>query len=382
MNILYVLNSGRAGGMEKHVLDLVAGMKKEGHNVYVWAPAGTEPKLYQEHGAEVFEKYIRGEIDFKYILGLKKFLKDKKIDVLHAHEIKAVSHSLIAGKLAGVKGMVTHTHTPISTWKINKIKRFIDVKIYSFLVNFLSHKEIALTSSVSEIKKKEGIKVKKLVVLPNAVPLHFSPSLQDEKAMHVKEIGERYGISESDFVFGVIGRMSEEKGHSLLVDAFNLFLQKDQIKDAKNNFKLLLAGGGVSEEDLKKQVKKQNLEKLVIFTGIYTDEDKPKFLSSMHVFINPSFTEGFGITPLEALVSKIPLIYSDIPVLREVIGDYGKYFKKGSAQHLSDVMFSSYSEIISGVYSIDMEEAKRFILEKYSMETFTRNYLELYKSLL
>lgn len=382
MNILYVLNSGRVGGMERHVLDLVTGMSKEGHKVYVWAPAGTEPKLYAENGAEVYEKYIRHEIDFKYIYDLTKFLKEKKIDILHAHELKAVSHSLIAGTLAGVKAKVTHSHTPISTWKINKIKKFIDSKIYTLMVNLLSDKEIALTPSVSKIKHLEGIKKEKHAVIPNAVSSHFIAVAEEEKPLHAEEIRTRYGLLANDFVFGILGRMSEEKGHDLLLDAFKLFLEIDRSKNSGQSFKLLMAGGGVCENLLKQKTNELGIEEHVVFTGVFKDEDKPKFFSAMHAFINPSYTEGFGITPIEAILSEIPVICSDIEVLREVVGDNVKYFKSGSAEHLAEAMYYLYENTRSGNYSINLKKAKSHVLSKYSMTTFISNYLELYKSLL
>ena len=152
MKILYVLNSSKFGGMEVHVLDLVKGMVKKGHEVFVWCPKGEMSDLYQNNGAVVTNEFISKDFDFKYIAKLKKYVEDNNIDIVHAHELKAVVNSLLACRNTKVKAVVTHTHTPISEWQINSIKKFLNVKLYSYVVNKLSSAEIALTESKKKVK--------------------------------------------------------------------------------------------------------------------------------------------------------------------------------------------------------------------------------------
>ena len=101
MKILYTLNSGTPGGMERHVRDLVAGMTSLGHEVYVWCNDGSIVSWYRQAGANVFIKKVHVafgiDIDPIYIFKLVKFLKKYDIDVLHSHELRAVGNSLIAG---------------------------------------------------------------------------------------------------------------------------------------------------------------------------------------------------------------------------------------------------------------------------------------------
>ena len=173
MKIAYVLNSGNPGGTERHVLDLVKGMVKRGHRVFVWCKDGEIAKWYEEAGAEVYRSEITSDIDPKYILNLVNFLRSNKIDVLHAHDLKPATNALFASILSRTKVKITHIHTPMSEWQVpstlKKIVTFIQIRCYSFLVNTFSDSEIALTNTRKIVKLAEGISDKKLTIIHNGL---------------------------------------------------------------------------------------------------------------------------------------------------------------------------------------------------------------------
>lgn len=379
MNILYVSNSGKIGGMEKHLLDLVSGMSSKGHKVFVWCPEGEMSSVYTQAGAKVLNRKINYEVDLKYVWELYRFIKVNKIDVLHAHEIKAVSHALIAGFLSKVKVKITHTHTPISTWKINKLKRLINIKIYSLLINFFSDKEISLTRSVLAIKQKEGIKTDKLLVIPNAIEISQLTTSYNERMLYREEIRKRYSIPQNDFVFGCVGRTTQEKGHEVLIKAFKKFLDPEIFH--KRNFYLIIAGGGSLEQELKKLANDLSISEKVIITGVFKEEDKVKFYSAFDVFIFPSYAEGFGLSLAEAMYFSIPTICSDLDILKDVGGNFVSYFKTGSSDELAEKMTLIYKDIVSNK-DLDTEKARMKVESEYTLDIFTNNYLTLYKSLL
>jgi glycosyltransferase EpsF len=172
VKIVYSLNSAKPGGMEKHVGELVSGMKRLGHEVFVICPAGELSAWYKDLGAEVKELSIKSEVDFIYIYELFIFFREKKPDVVHAHELKAVVNSLFASFLAGVKIRISHTHTPISEWKIHPIKKAINILINNIIVNTFATTEIALTNIVEKQKIDEGIFSSKIKVIPNGVEVN------------------------------------------------------------------------------------------------------------------------------------------------------------------------------------------------------------------
>jgi len=385
MKILYVLNSSKYGGMENHVLDLVREMKKRGHDIFVFCPQGEMLKKYENYGALVTEKYIKKDIDFEFIENLRKFVNEKEIDIVHSHELKAVCNSLIACRKGKVKAVVTHTHTPISEWQINPLKKFFDIKIYSHLVNKYSDAEIALTESKKKVKIKEGIKEEKLVVIPNGLDMSEFEISDEKKSEYKKEIKHKFSIPEEAFVFGNMGRITREKGHEILIKAFADFLNLKNLSeyDKKNSY-LLIAGGGVLEDKIRDLAKDLEIEKNVIITGKFEDEEKIKYLSSFDIFLFPTLAEGFGIVLTESLSLGIPTVCSDLDVLKEVGDGFVSFFKTGDEKELANAMLNEYNRVRDLKKSGDffISGAKEYVKENYSMEKFAENYEFLYKKLL
>lgn len=381
MNILYILNSADPGGMEKHVLDLVSGMVSQGNSVFVWCPRGSMAACYQDAGAQVTDVTIKLDIDPIYIYGLTKFLKRTKIDVLHAHELKAVTNALLAGFLAKTPVRISHTHTPISEWRIGDVKKKLTVLGYSCLVNLFATREVALTESRKNAKLLEGIRELKLVVIPNGVDiLDFDLSQSDKYAIR-QEILTEYEIPQDAFVFGNISRMTLEKGHSILVEAFSLFVSRlnsrGQIGASPY---LLLAGGGVLEEEIKSQIAMLDLNSLVKVTGVFELGLLEKFYASFDAFVFPSLAEGFGFVLVEAMASGLSVVCSDLPVLQEVGGATVMYFETGNASDLAEKLYDLYTRYDQ--FERLRVTAKERVRELYSLEKFVGNYVDLYKTLL
>lgn len=377
MKILYVLNSGEPGGMEVHVLDLVKGMKQSGNEVYVWCKSGTISEWYKDAGAFVVNMDIKSDIDLGYIFSLIKFIKQYKIQILHAHELKAVANTLLAGFLSGVKVRVTHTHTPISEWKINPLKRNLNLFGYRLIVNLLSSAEISLTESRMNIKIAEGISKKKLYVIGNGIDIEkFSVQL-NANSNKKKEFLKRVFNAEEAFLFGFVARMTEEKGHKILVEAFSKLFSRHSIN---GNIFLILAGGGKLENTVKEYVKALGLLDKVSVTGVFEEKDKYYYYSILDAFVFPTLAEGFGIVLIEAMVSGLPIISADLEVLQEVGDGTVLFFETGNSDDLAEKMYDLYIRR-DKLENLGLS-AKERVQDLYSMEKFINNYEILYAKLL
>lgn len=381
MKFLYTLNSGSFGGMEKHVVDLCKGMIKNGHEVYVWCPPGDNVSNFKGAGAEVVLKKINLDIDPIYISKLSTFLRKEKIDVIHAHELKAVVNSLIAGRLAGTKVRISHTHTPISEWQINPAKKKLNLFVYPKIVNSLATYEIALTASRKDIKIREGIKEEKLKVLEsaNAVDLHRFTVGYSIKEAYKNKVLKEYDIREDAVVWGCLGRLTEEKGHSVLIRAFELFLE-GLPSEEKNRQHLILAGGGHLQKLLSEQIAQASLEEQVTITGTLPHQEIVKHYSSFDYFVHPSLAEGFGLVLIEAMALKVPVIASDLEVFKEVGGDTILYFKQKNAEDLARSMRNLYDNQ-DQIEHLTAKARKR-VEDRYSLKKFIESYHNFYLELM
>jgi glycosyltransferase involved in cell wall biosynthesis len=119
------------------------------------------------------------------------------------------------------------------------------------------------------------------------------------------------------FKFITIGRLSSEKGHKYLIEAFS------KVYKIIPNSKLIIIGEGPLRPQLEGLTKKRELADGIIFMGFR--ENPYKFLSRSDVFVLPSLFEGLPFTLIEALICKIPIISTDCRTGPREILDNGKY---------------------------------------------------------
>jgi len=375
MKILYTLNSKNPGGMEQHVLDLVTQMTTRGHEVFVWCGGGVIYDWYIRAGAKVTERSIGSDIDPGYIKDLKKFLEENGIEVVHAHELKAVANTVVAGFLAGVKIRISHQHTPFIDWQIPKSKKLIYNLFYSILIRLLGSKEIALTKSIRKAKIRAGIPAKKLAIIPNGIDVYKFFVSENEKAMYRREVCKKYHIDPSTKIIGNLSRTTKEKGHDVLIKAFAKLIEDKKV--AREEFTLLICGGGELESALWELAESLGIKDRVAITGYFDDDMKIKFYSAFDFFVFPTLAEGFGIVLIEGLIMGLPVLCSDLEVLKEVGENYPMYFKTGDFEDLSQKML----EIINLPEGNNRVEQINHVKNKYSLEKFGENYDNLYRSL-
>ena len=363
--ILYLSNSGNVGGMEVHLLNLVEGMVGKGYQVFVVCPWGEMVEKYFGAGAEVRIDHPQTDIDPFYIFRLIKFIRQNKIDILHAHQLKTVINGLIAGKVAGVPLKIAHIHTPLSQWQISPIKKKINIFVNQIVTNLCADKVVALTEATRKERiEGEGIDPGKIVVIPNGTKC----KMQISRPKDDRPLAEKLTI-------GTLGRLTVEKGHETFLAAAKKVTSN--IQHPTSNF--VIAGEGNLKPELEQQVKDLGIEDKVTFLGFVPEDRKIEVYSSFDIFVFPSLAEGFGIVLIEAMALGLPCVVSDLPVLGEVGGDAVRFFKAGDSKDLAQkvLMLLEDEDLRRGLG----QKARKRVEEKYSMETFVENYGRLYNNL-
>lgn len=128
--------------------------------------------------------------------------------------------------------------------------------------------------------------------------------------------------------FLAVGRFARKhKGFDLLIEAFHLFAQKD------SEWKLDIVGEGVEEKKYRELISKYHLEDRVLihpFTNHIQD-----YYSKAQVYVLSSRWEGFGLVLVEAMAHGLPIVSSDLPTSKEIMGDFGLSFKNGDINELA-----------------------------------------------
>jgi glycosyltransferase involved in cell wall biosynthesis len=176
---------------------------------------------------------------------------------------------------------------------------------------------IALSEYVrSDIIATYNLKPGNVSVIPLAAPAHFQPT-RDE--VELQRVRQTYGI-EGDYILSV-GAIQPRKNLSRLVAAYS------RLRWARPEGKLpqlVLVGkcAWLYDETLR-TIKELEISNSVILTGYVPEADLPALYSGALCFVYPSYFEGFGLPPLEAMKCGVPVIVGDKTSLPEVVGDAG-----------------------------------------------------------
>jgi len=189
-----------------------------------------------------------------------------------------------------------------------------------------------------------------------------------------------YGLNKKFFLY--VGNAYQHKNLEGLLELFQKMLANGEIQD----YQLVLVG----KEDyfyrrLKRQVEKMGLwaEKKsanpVVFTGYVPDKDLEVFYQQATAYIFPSFYEGFGLPPLEAMAKGCPVISSNQTCLPEILGSAALYFNPAREDEMRACLLkiTNFPAIRQALIEKGKEQAK-----KYSWWECAREHWQIYHGLL
>ena len=141
----------------------------------------------------------------------------------------------------------------------------------------------------------------------------------------VTKVKEKYNLPEKYILY--LGTLEPRKNIIGLIKAFEIFKTKFKSRRrhpgmSPSRFKLIIAGSkGWLYKNIFKTIENSPVKNDIIFTGFIDDEDKSVLYSLADLFIYPSFYEGFGFPPLEAMACGTPVITSNVSSIPETVGD-------------------------------------------------------------
>jgi len=166
--------------------------------------------------------------------------------------------------------------------------------------------------SKNDIIKYYGTNPDKIEVVYNTASQSFKPleiNLEEKN-----RILKKYSISDRFLLY--VGVVEKRKNISLLIKIM------DELKSTGSNLKLLIIGKpGYKSNILLEEIR--NREDLISYSPYVEDNDLMYIYNLAFAFIFPSFYEGFGIPPLEAMQSSTPVLVSNTPAMEEVVGNGG-----------------------------------------------------------
>lgn len=248
-------------------------------------------------------------------------------------------------------------------------------KLYFRPLSILGAKRASKITTVSEVSKNDiakyvPCKIDKIINTGEAVALDFKKELGENAS---QEIRNKYNLPEK-FILSV-NSIEPRKNIPNLLIAFRIL--KDKYNDLPQ--KLVLVGRkawGIN--NITNKIKELELNDDVILTGYIPTQELAAIYKLADIFVFPSIYEGFGLPPLEAMACGVPVIASDIPTLKEVLGNAALFIDPYSPENIASVI----KDLISN------QEKKKLLVNKgfercslYSWDKVAQETIRTYESL-
>jgi glycosyltransferase involved in cell wall biosynthesis len=165
-----------------------------------------------------------------------------------------------------------------------------------------------------DIMETYGIERERIEAIPLAAPKHFAP-VEDNREL--QRVRHTYGI-DGDYILSV-GSIQPRKNLARLIKAY-ASLRGHYSADKLP--KLVLAGkcAWLYDETLR-ALEESGIKNLIVLTGYVPESDLPALYTGALCFVYPSYFEGFGLPPLEAMKCGAPVVVGNRTSLPEVVGD-------------------------------------------------------------
>ena len=235
---------------------------------------------------------------------LVEVIRANNIDLMHVHY--AIPHAyaaFMAQKMLEDQGFRVPIVTTLHGTDITLVG---NLPVYKTSVNFSINNSDYITT-VSDSLKNNTLELfdinKEITVIPNFIDFSKYENLSDPC--------ERSVIAKKDEL--VITHISNFRPLKRVIDVMKIFKKLR----SKLNVRLIMIGDGPDKEKALRYAKKHQLNKYTVFLGNSNEIDK--ILCFTDLFLLPSEKESFGLSALEAMVHKVPVVCSDAGGLSEVV---------------------------------------------------------------
>ncbi len=293
---------------------------------------------------------------------LARFLKDDKVDILHAH--------LFFSGLIGVLAKRLHRKTAVALMRHHtSIVRMLGSRIHVATDKWMAEKaDHVMTVSLAArdyMVNVDGILRDDIEI----VYLGFDFEKLSPNADERRRIRSEFGFTDEDFVIGYVGQFAKGKGHMQLIEAFT------RIDAVMPNAKLFLVGSGVLEE-VKRAAAPFSSDKIV-FAG--WRDDVAACLNAMDIFVQPSLSEAFSQVIIEAMGVGLPVIATDVGGAAEVIDNdvNGILIRADDGSAIAEKVLKIYRD--NDFRAQIGYAARKSVTERFTIERLVDRHLELYR---
>lgn len=283
-----------------------------------------------KYGTDLLEEVSR------YALVAASVAAQHDFDIIHAHDWLTYYAGIAAKKVSG-KPLVVHIHAT----EFDRTGENINTLVYEIERKGMeaADRVIAVSNFTRNIViEKYGIDPGKVFTVHNAIEPLEKPELLETR----KTIPEK--------IVTFLGRITFQKGPEYFIEAAYRVLQRDP------DVRFVMAGSGDMMNKMIRRVAQLKIASKFHFTGFLKGDDVDRMYALTDVFVMPSVSEPFGLVPLEAMRSNVPVIVSKQSGVSEVL------------KHAIKIDFWDVNGMSDAIYGILNYEALRKMFTQYGKD--------------
>ncbi len=249
-------------------------------------------KFSGKYGANLMEEVAR------YAMVAGAIAQQHEFDVIHAHDWLTNLAGIAAKKVSG-KPLVIHVHAT----EFDRTGENVNPEVFRLEQTGMREADKVITVSNltrNIVINKYGIDPSKVITVHNAVDFSGRSDVEVQR-----------GVKEKIVTF--LGRITFQKGPEYFIEAANKVLKMYP------NVRFVMAGSGDLMNRSIKRVAQLGISDRFHLTGFLRGQDVQRMFAYSDVYVMPSVSEPFGISPLEAMISNVPTIISKQSGVAEVL---------------------------------------------------------------
>ncbi len=363
MRILLITTHLNVGGITSYLFALSRQYVRKGHQVFLISSGGTRAEEFERCGVTLVKAAVKTKSELSprmycQLPLLVRFIIKNKIDIIHSQT--RVTQFL--GQALSFFCRIPFVTTCHGFYRTHWFRKAFPcwgkavVAISTPVKDHLQH----------DFKVPEA----QIFLINNGIDLDFFREIDEASRQKIRR---KFNILQTP-VIGMVSRLADVKGHSVLIDAMPRIISEFP------GGLLFLAGEGKMKAQLQNQAAKLGISDHVIFASVFNPSGA--ILSLFDVFVMPSIEEGFGLSGMEAQACGLPIVASNVGgipsfVLHEKTGLLVAP-KDPSALAEAIIRFLKDPDFAKQVGA----QARKFIQENFSSETMAAKTLQMYQEVL